>query len=177
MKTSSYGVGSKRLLSSRNQQFNKSFFEIIMARTYTTVLAHIIFSTKHRQPLINDEIKPDLYAYIGGVVREHGGILYGIGGVSDHVHLLVNVSGAIGIVELVGKVKTASTRWMKNQGAMFEWQNGYGAFSVSVSNKEIVLRYIANQEAHHRKETFEAEYVKFLTKHGIEYDARYVFDE
>lgn len=151
-----------------------------MARTYTNLLTHIIFSTKGRQRFITDEIKPRLHSYIGGIVRELHGTAYSVGGVSDHVHLLVSMPPAISISDAVRTIKTNSTRWIKQQDdalSNFEWQSGYGAFSVSQSNMNDVVKYIAEQDEHHRTQTFQEEYLTFLKRHGIEYDNRYVFDD
>ncbi len=147
-----------------------------MSRTYTDLLSHVIFSTKHRQALIGDDVQVNLYNYIGGIVREYGRTLHGIGGVSDHVHLLINLPPNVLLSDLVKNVKTGSTKWMKERGCEFAWQNGYAAFSVSQSNKLDVLRYINNQKEHHHNRTFQEEYILLLRKHGIDYDERYVFD-
>lgn len=151
-----------------------------MPRTYTNLLTHIIFSTKQRQPFITDNIKPRLHSYIGGIFRELHGVAYNVGGVTDHVHLLVSMPPALSISDAVRTIKTNSSKWMKQQGddfKSFEWQNGFGAFAVSQSNMNDVARYIAEQEEHHRTRTFQEEYIAFLERHGIEYDKRYVFDD
>lgn len=150
-----------------------------MARTYTNLLTHIIFSTKLRQRFINDDIKPRLHSYIGGIVRELDGVAYNVGGIADHVHILVSLTPALAISDAVRTIKTNSSRWLKQRDttlSVFEWQSGYGAFSVSQSNMNGVVKYIAAQEKHHRTHTFQEEYLMFLKRHGIDYDERYVFD-
>ncbi|MCP9493002.1 MAG: IS200/IS605 family transposase [Pyrinomonadaceae bacterium MAG19_C2-C3] len=150
-----------------------------MAHTYTNLLTHIIFSTKQRQQFINDDIKPRLHSYIGGIVRELDGIAYNVGGIADHVHILVSLKPVLAMSDAVRTIKTNSSRWLKQQNAtlsIFEWQSGYGAFSVSQSNMKSVVKYIAAQEEHHRTRTFQEEYLMFLKRHGIDYDERYVFD-
>jgi len=151
-----------------------------MPRTYTNLLTHIIFSTKQRQPFINTDIKPRFHSYIGGIVRELHGVAYNVGGVADHVHLLVSLPPTLSVSDAVRTIKTNSSKWIKQQGGAhsnFEWQNGYGAFAVSQSNMNGVAKYITEQEEHHRTRTFQEEYIAFLERHGIEYDKRYVFDD
>jgi len=149
-----------------------------MADTYTNILFHIIFSTKHRRPLITPEIKPRLYEYMGGIIRNHGGVLYEIGGVADHLHLLVRWNTEA-IKDLTRQMKSDSTKWIKQTFAGqldFCWQSGGGIFSVSQSQAGRVTRYIQGQENHHHKQSFMDEYVCFLKKNGIAYDERYLFD-
>lgn len=147
-----------------------------MAHTYTDLLAHVIFSTKDRQPLINTDFKPRLHAYMHGIVKDLGGKALIIGGIADHIHLLVNLPTTVTMSEAMRVVKANSSKWAHEEGHRhFAWQSGYGAFSVSRSNVEAVYNYIANQEQHHRVMTFQDEYVMFLEKHGIEYDERYLW--
>lgn len=147
-----------------------------MAHTYTELLAHIIFSTKERQPLINTELKPRLHAYMHGIVKDIGGKALIIGGIADHVHLLINLPTTVTLADALRTIKSNSSKWTHEEGHKdFAWQSGYGAFSVSRSNVETVYKYIANQEEHHRRMTFQEEYVMFLQKHGIEYDERYLW--
>jgi len=149
-----------------------------MSRTFTNLLTHIIFSTKDREPLILPEVKSELYAYLGGLTRELKGKSYGINGTADHVHMLVSLPPAVSISEAMRFIKSNSSGWIHSKwpGKPFAWQLGYGAFSVSKSNVSDVLKYIANQEAHHRRSTFKEEFVHFLRRHGIEYDERYIFE-
>lgn len=150
-----------------------------MAHTYTNLLAHVIFSTKERRPFIDAELKPRLLSYMIGIMREPRGNVLGIDGTPDHVHLLVALPPAVSMADALRVLKTNSSRWVHDvwpQRRSFGWQTGYGAFSVSQSNVGSVLRYIAEQEEHHRRVSFKEEYVEFLKKHGIEYDERYIWD-
>jgi REP element-mobilizing transposase RayT len=149
-----------------------------MSRTFTNLLTHLIFSTKEREPLITPEIKPELFAYLGGLTRELNGKAYGINGTTDHVHLLVSLPPVVSISEALRFIKANSSGWVHDKWprSLFNWQLGYGAFSVSRSNAAEVLTYIGNQEHHHRKLSFKEEFVDFLVKHEIEYDERYVWE-
>ena len=140
---------------------------------------HIVFSTKNRQPFIDQSIKEELHAYLGGTCKELGCPVLAVGGVEDHVHILCMLSRNMALSELVGKVKANSSKWIKTKGeqyANFYWQNGYGAFSVNPTETEVVIKYIQNQEEHHKKRTFQEEYRLFLKKYKVEYDERYVWD-
>ena len=146
-----------------------------MPGTYTQILLHIVFSTKHREPLITDAIRERLYGYIGGIVRAEQGALHAIGGVEDHVHLLVRWRADEAISDLMRTLKSRSTKWVKSEfGSEFAWQEGYAAFSVSKSQEDVVCGYIAKQEEHHREVGFREELIKLLDAHGIEYDARWI---
>jgi putative transposase len=148
-----------------------------MASTLSDLLIHLVFSTKNREARITAELQPDLYAYLGGIVRSEKGSALAIGGMPDHVHLLVRFHPDLPVSTLVRKLKAKSSRWVKQRKAgdpRFAWQSGYGAFSVSGSQAAAVRRYIANQTDHHRKRTFPEEYLALLEKHGIEFDERYV---
>ncbi|MGB7924657.1 MAG: IS200/IS605 family transposase [Pyrinomonadaceae bacterium] len=150
-----------------------------MAHTFTNLLTHIIFSTKDRAPYIDAEVKRELLAYLGGMVREVNGKAYAINGTADHVHLLVSLPPTIALSDAMKVVKANSSRWVSEKWVTrkaFGWQTGYGAFSVSRSNVSDVLKYIANQEEHHRKITFKEEFVAFLKKHEINYDERYIWE-
>ena len=150
-----------------------------MANTYISLYIHYIFSTKNRTPQIVPEIRDRLWPYLGGIVRDKKMKAIKVGGTRDHVHMLVSLPSTISIAEAVQLIKGNSSRWVndtyrpKNK---FEWQEGYGAFSVSVSTVEKTIRYIENQEEHHRRKTFKEEYVEFLKKNGIEYDERYIWN-
>lgn len=150
-----------------------------MAHTFTNLLTHIIFSTKDRAPIIEVELKPELHAYLGGMVREIKGKAYSINGTIDHVHLLVSLPPTLALSEAMKVIKANSSRWVSGKWSgrkNFGWQTGYGAFSVSRSNVATVIRYIDNQEEHHRKMTFKEEFLEFLSKHGIEYDEHYIWE-
>ena len=150
-----------------------------MAGTYTNLLCHIIFSTKDREPRIESKLAPDLYAYIGGTVRNEGGRLIEAGGTTDHVHLLALLPPAVSVSDMLRKIKANSSNWMNEdnqQAPPFAWQAGYGAFAVSESAKNDVIAYIANQDEHHRHRSFKEEFLDFLRKHNVEYDERYIWE-
>ena len=149
-----------------------------MAHTFTNLLTHIVFSTKGRAPYLEEEVQPRLFAYLGGIVQQLKGQPIQINGTADHVHLLVALPPALSVSELLRVVKANSSRWVHEQWPSrrsFAWQEGYGAFSVSPSNAGRVLDYIRNQQAHHRKVTFQEEFLTFLKKHDIAYDERYLW--
>ena len=150
-----------------------------MAQTLTRLLVHAIFSTKNRTNLIKPDIEPELYAYIGGICLNAESPLLGAGGTANHLHLLVSLSRAGSLADLMMDVKKDSSKWIKTKGRNykdFHWQGGYGAFSVSESNRGAAIRYIQRQEEHHRRMTFQEEYRLLCAKHGIEIDERYVWD-
>ncbi|MCC5844086.1 MAG: IS200/IS605 family transposase [Verrucomicrobia bacterium] len=150
-----------------------------MPQSHACVLLHIIFSTKDRHPWLHDNIRPQTHAFLAGVVRKCDCEAYRVGGVTDHIHLAVRHSRTLPISDLIQEIKTASSKWIKTQAEGspdFAWQNGYGAFSLGMSQKETLLRYIDRQEEHHRTQTFQDEYRAFLRKYGIEFDERYVWD-
>jgi REP element-mobilizing transposase RayT len=148
-----------------------------MSHTYTNLLSHVIFSTKDREPLITARLDDDLLAYLGGIVRELGGALRAANARPDHVHLLCSLPPMVAMADALRGVKTNSARWVHRSRnyADFEWQTGYGAFSVSHSLAPAVVRYIGDQEKHHRRVTFQEELIAFLKKHGIAYDERYIW--
>jgi putative transposase len=147
-----------------------------MPQSYTDMLAHIVFSTKGREPTILPAFRSKLYAYMGGIARNHKGTLLAIGGVPDHVHLLVRLHPTLAPAEFIGAVKANSTRWVRDGiDRRFTWQVGYGSFSVSRSNVDAVTRYIAGQERHHRRMRYKTEFLTLLRKHKVEYDERYIW--
>ena len=150
-----------------------------MPKTFTNLVVHAIFSTKGRVPSIDAELRPRLFAYMGGVVREMQGTALIINGPNDHAHLLLGLSSMTSVAEAMRVVKANSSKWVHescpNRGD-FAWQTGYGAFSVSQSNIEQVRRYIANQEEHHRTISYQEEFIGFLKRHGITYDERFIWD-
>ena len=148
-----------------------------MSRTFTNLLVHLTFGTKNREPFILPEIKPELHRYLGGLTRKLNGKAYGINGTEDHVHMLVNLPPTISVSDALRFIKSNSSGWVHDEWPRrpFGWQPGYGAFSVSKSNVPGVLRYIGNQEAHHRRMTFQEEFISFLRAHEIDYDERYIW--
>ncbi len=150
-----------------------------MPQSLSNILIHLIWSTKDRHPWLEPGIREKTYAFLAGAVRQCDCKAYRVGGVADHVHLAVRLSRTLSVADLVKEVKTASSKWVKTQDASlpeFAWQQGYGVFSVGMSHKETRLHYIDTQVEHHRTRTFQDEYRAFLTKYGIEFDERYVWD-
>jgi putative transposase len=143
-----------------------------MAHTYTSNFIHCIFSTKDRKPLISPDRMEGIFAYLGGIARSEGLTLVAAGGTANHLHLLFTPPPTYTLATAVQKLKGSSSRWM---GKGFSWQEGYGAFSVSPSQVPVIKNYIQNQEEHHRKRSFEDEFVRLLKNCGIEFDSRYVF--
>jgi REP element-mobilizing transposase RayT len=148
-----------------------------MPHTHTNLLTHIIFGTKDRMPLIPSDIKPQLHAYIGGIIRGLGGKAYVVNGTNDHVHLLVSLPPLLSLSDAVRVLKANSSRWMRSEkkAGKFGWQPGYGAFSVSQSNVKAVSEYIGHQEEHHRKVSFRDEFVAFLKRHDIDFDEHFLW--
>jgi REP element-mobilizing transposase RayT len=150
-----------------------------MPQSLAKNLIHLIYSTKNRRPWIAPEHREALYAYQAGIFREWDSPALIIGGVEDHVHTLFVLSKNHPLMKVVEEVKRGSSKWMKAEGprhAGFFWQTGYAAFSVSQSNVEDVKRYIANQEEHHRRTSFQDELRAFFRRHEIVFDERYVWD-
>lgn len=150
-----------------------------MAQSLACLLAHVVFSTKHRQRIITDDVRDELHAYIGGILRNLKGTLLHAGSVEDHIHLLVAHPRTSSPAQLVEEVKTGSSAWIKTKGQRFSgfhWQSGYGIFSISPSHRPALERYLVNQREHHRQVTFQDEFRRLLRKYKIEFDERYVWD-
>jgi len=148
-----------------------------MSHTSGNILLHIIFSTRGRRPSIESDFRADLFAYLGGIMREINGTALIINGTTDHVHMLVRIRPAQSSAQIVRVVKANSSRWVHAKwDPKFAWQTGYGVFSVSESNVAAVTKYIAEQEEHHRKHSFQEEFVAFLKKNNLAYDERYIWD-
>jgi putative transposase len=149
-----------------------------MSHTYSNLLTHVVFSTHERAPTIGDAIREDLYAYIGGIVRELRGKALAVGGTSDHVHMLLKLPCELAIAECLRIVKANSSLWLHEkwpERKSFAWQVGYGAFSVSESGYGRVREYIRGQEAHHRGMSFREEFILLLRKQGIDFEERYLW--
>jgi putative transposase len=146
-----------------------------MPHTCGNILLHLIFSTAHRRPLIKPEFRDDLFAYMGGIIREMNGTALIINGTADHVHILIRIRPSHAPAEIARVVKTNSSRWIRERCPEFAWQTGYGAFSVSESNVPVVTKYIASQEEHHKKHSFEDEFRAFLAKNKITVDEKYLW--
>jgi putative transposase len=151
-----------------------------MPQSLSQVLIHTVFSTKERRPFITPQIEPELYPYIAKVLfDECNSPTRIIGGDKDHIHILLVQSRTWAMADIIEVIKKRSSKWIKTKGSefkSFQWQTGYGAFSVSVSNENRVKAYIANQKEHHHKNTYQNEFRGFLRKHRVEYDERYVWD-
>ncbi len=152
--------------------------QFAMPHTYSSLFAHIVFATKEREALIDAALESRLYPYFGGILREERGTLCTVGGVEDHVHLLVEVPPTIAYADVIGKVKGSSTRWIHESfsgRSRFAWQRGYGIFSVSKSNVAKVAAYIEQQKEHHRRSSLCDELLEILRRHGIVVDERYLW--
>lgn len=148
-----------------------------MPSTHLSLHFHVIFGTKDRVPMIAPEWSERLHAYLGGTVKNAGAIPEAIGGVADHVHLLIGLPATLALAAVVREVKAVSSRWIHEEMKInrFAWQEGYGAFTVSPTHCEAVRKYVAGQEEHHRAKTFQEEYVLFLRKYGVAYDERFLW--
>lgn len=151
-----------------------------MPQSLARVVLHLTFSTKNRRPWLNQQdLRNDLHAYMAGILKNLESPAVIIGGVEDHVHILFSLSRNYAIKDIVRNTKADSSAWIKkkvNHVNDFAWQTGYGVFSVSESNVSVVTQYIANQEEHHRRKSFQDEFRSLCAKHGIEIDERYVWD-
>jgi putative transposase len=148
-----------------------------MSSTHLSLHCHIIFGTKHQRPLIAKPWRDRFHAYIGGILRSLDVVPEAIGGVEDHVHLLFGIRATHRLADVLRDVKRASSAWVHETigEKQFEWQDGYGAFTVSATVMDKVKHYIADQEPHHAKKTFQEEYVEFLKSAGVEYDEKYLW--
>ena len=150
-----------------------------MAQSLVKLNIHVIFSTKHRSPIITGSYENELHTYLGGICSNLECNPIKIGGYTDHVHVFCNLSKKITLIKLVEDLKSDSSAWMKTKDQSlksFYWQNGYGAFSINPSEIDTVIRYIANQHEHHRKVTFQDEYKAFLKKYKVNFEERYLWD-
>jgi REP element-mobilizing transposase RayT len=146
-----------------------------MGSTFYSLHYHVVFSTKERRPHIRSEWRPRLHEYLGGTVRGLGGVPEAVGGVEDHVHLLISTKTTDAPANLVRELKKASSVWAaEHHEPAFAWQEGYSIFTVSWTHVPVVRRYIANQEAHHRKTPFVDELKRLLEKNGVTYDPKYL---
>jgi putative transposase len=150
-----------------------------MPSAHVSIHIHIIFSTKNRRPLLEAEWRGRLHAYLGGAVRNLEAVPVAIGGTADHIHLLLGLKSTHRVADVMRAIKRGSSNWLNDALDVrgFAWQSGYGAFSVSPSALDPVVRYIAQQELHHRRKTFQEEYLEFLNKSGVVFDERYLWDE
>ena len=149
-----------------------------MANTYTSLHYHFTFSTKNREPWIASEIETRVWAYIGGIARHHKMTGLQVGGIEDHVHALVMAPSTYSPSEIAQYLKGESSKWIHEEfpkPRRFEWQDGYGGFTVSKSQIPDVIAYIQKQREHHQKKTFQDEYLELLQKHDVDYDERYLW--
>jgi REP element-mobilizing transposase RayT len=149
-----------------------------MAHSYVSTLTHCVFSTKERRRIINADMQTRLHSFIGGIARANDMKALAVGGVEDHVHILLSLPSTVSVAKALQLIKGGSSKWVHEtfpSSCSFAWQEGYGAFSIGVSQIADTVAYIQNQQEHHRKRTFEEEYMSFLKRHGIEFDERYVF--
>jgi REP element-mobilizing transposase RayT len=150
-----------------------------MPQSFTCLHYHLIFSTKNRLPSITPELQTRLYEYMGGILRSERSTLLVAGGTTDHVHLLCGLSKELAVADALRLIKANSSKWIHEtfpEHRSFAWQVGYGAFAVSYSHLDSVKRYIARQAEHHRRTTFQEEFLMFLRKHRIEFDERHLWD-
>jgi putative transposase len=150
-----------------------------VANTYTSLHYHVIFSTKNREKWIESDLEQRIWAYLGGIARENNVTPVLIGGVEDHVHLLLGLPPVFALSNAVKVIKGGSSKWIKETFpalAKFGWQDGYAAFTASKSHLPELVAYIRDQREHHRRKSFEEEYRAFLDRHEIRYDRRYLFD-
>ena len=146
-----------------------------MSHTYSANIVHCVFSTKGRSPMIAKDRQEELWAYILGIARNEKLKILAIGGVADHLHLLIALPPKMNLSKVVCDLKANSSRWLNEKGIRFAWQEGYGAFSVSPSRISDVQRYIRNQTEHHKKRNFEEEFMDLLRRSGISFEEKYVF--
>jgi REP element-mobilizing transposase RayT len=150
-----------------------------VAGTHQQLLYHIVFSTKNRKPYLSDGHRKEVFAYMAGIAKNLEGWALEVGGWVDHAHLLVRIPAKIAVSDFVGRLKASTSKHINDTSGeilKFGWQDGFGAFSVSLSQKDRVAAYIRNQEEHHRKTSFQEEYLALLEKHEVEYDLRYIWD-
>ena len=144
----------------------------------TSLLVHIIFSTRNREPLIPPADEPALFAYLGGIVRNHGCALMAANGTADHVHLLISMSKSVALADLLLAIKRDTSRWLHERSAdnaNFSWQGGYAAFSIGASQQAAACAYIAKQKAHHQKVSFQDELQAFLRTYQVAFDEKYIW--
>lgn len=150
-----------------------------MPNTYTQITIHLIFAVKNRENLLKKSIRPELFKYMTGIVTNKKHKLLAINGVADHVHLLIGLSPTIALSDLVRDIKNNSSKFINQKKLVvgrFQWQTGYGAFSYSRSQRPNVIKYIENQEEHHKVKTFREEYLEILRKFDVDYDSEYLFE-
>ncbi|MCK9399057.1 MAG: IS200/IS605 family transposase [Bacteroidales bacterium] len=149
-----------------------------MANSFISMNIHYVFSTKNREKFIEKELQQRLWPYMGGIAKQNNIIAHSIGGTEDHAHLLLSLPGSISPSKAIQLIKSGSSKWIHESfpdKSGFYWQTGYAAFSVSISNIDRIIKYIQNQEKHHKTVTFQQEYLAFLKNSGIDYDERHIW--
>jgi putative transposase len=150
-----------------------------MSRSFLNLNYHLVFSTKQREPWLQPDLASRLYPYIGGIIRKEDGCAMAIGGMPDHLHILLSLGVTVAIADTIRNIKAISSGWIHREYpalSEFAWQRDYGLFSVSESRVEIVKDYIHRQMEHHRTKSFQEEFVEFLQKHRIAYELQYLWD-
>ncbi len=145
--------------------------------SYRQIFYQIIFGTKDREPTITEDSYQDLYQYIWGIIKNHNCKLYRINGIEDHIHILSDLHPSLALADYIKDIKVASSLWMKESGKYPDfngWQDGYGAFTYSIREKEMIINYIKNQKEHHKTEGYYEEYKRLMIEHGVEFDEKYL---
>ena len=150
-----------------------------MADTFSQIYIHLVFSVKGRQNVIHKTWREELFKYISGIIKGRDQRVFAVGGMPDHIHILISVRPNCAVSELVNSVKTNSSKWINSRGFVkgkFNWQEGYGAFSYGQSQLDNVIQYINNQEQHHQRRSFKEEYIEFLQRFNVNFEEKYLFD-
>ena len=145
--------------------------------TYTQLLYHIVFSTKNREIVLKKDRREEMFKYIWGVIKNHKSHLYRINAEYDHIHILTHIHPTIALSDFVKNIKVSSSKWIKENNIFNNfgsWQDGYGGFTCSINEKDVIVKYIMNQEEHHKKESSKDEFVRLLKEAGIKYEAKYL---
>lgn len=148
-----------------------------MAHAYTSLFIHCVFSTRDRRHLIPADLQPQLWAYIGGIARQHGMKALAVGGTENHAHLLLSLPPVMPVAKAIQLIKACSSKWMRETHGQsaFAWQEAYGAFSIGASQVQAATSYILGQQTHHRRRDFQSEFVLFLKKNGLNHDPSYAW--
>jgi len=145
-----------------------------MSHSYSQILVHGTFSTEERRNLIQDDMQPRLWAYISATAKKDGVRMISVGGIANHAHVLFALPPTLTLATVMRNLKSNSSRWMREKGCKFAWQTGYGAFSIGYSQLDAVVNYIRRQPEHHKRRSFEQEFLALLKKYGVDYDPKYV---
>ncbi len=146
--------------------------------TFTQLLYHIVFSTKNRERVLTKDNREKLFKYIWGVLKNNKCVLYRINGVEDHLHIITHIHPTVSVSSLIKDIKVSSSTWVKEEKVFSNfdsWQVGYGAFTYSIKEKEVLINYVKNQESHHKTISFRDEFIELLKEHEIDFDEKYLF--